>query len=180
MIFIAQPSIFKWQSQILSIFCTCMHHTWFPPPTWAAIALQPRLAHPPPISWPCATTTCPPQSTLSRFFHGKPCQTGTHSKNFHFSAHWACTHTTHPLRLPPGVTSTHMRAPVHHLPGTHCPFSVSLCQLSVQPWLRSHYKPFSWGPMLLALHVCPKPLLSITTSAKLVLGFLRSLTCWLI
>src|SRR5258707_8725079 len=68
----------------ISIFCTHTHHTWFPPPTWAAIALQPRLAHPPPISWPCATTTTPPQSTLSQFFHGKPCQTGTHSKIFIF------------------------------------------------------------------------------------------------
>ncbi len=33
-----------------------MHPFWFPPPTQAAIALQTHLAHPPPTSWPCATT----------------------------------------------------------------------------------------------------------------------------
>src|SRR5258707_11717674 len=61
-----------------------MHLIWFPPPTRAAISLQPRLVHPPPISWPWATTTTPPQSTLSRFFAVSPVKTGMHSKIFDF------------------------------------------------------------------------------------------------
>src|SRR6266446_3548685 len=50
---------------------------WFPPTTWAAIALQTHLAYPPPIPWPCATTTTLPSLTLSRFFMVSPVKTGT-------------------------------------------------------------------------------------------------------
>src|SRR5258708_15222301 len=57
---IKSQATFIFFHQILSTFrcfCPCAHHTWFPPPTQAAIALQTRLAHPPPTSWPCAITT---------------------------------------------------------------------------------------------------------------------------
>src|SRR5258708_24884036 len=41
--------------------------------------------------------------------------------------------------------------------GFQCPISVfvDFHWHSIYPWLRSHYKPFGWGPMLLALHVHP-------------------------
>src|SRR6266436_6826194 len=57
---------------------------WFPPTTWAAIALQTHLAYPPPIPWPCATTTTLPSLTLSRFFMVSPVKTGTLLTLFRF------------------------------------------------------------------------------------------------
>src|SRR5258708_10790546 len=83
----------------------------------------PTLIGTPPISWPCATTTTPPQSTLSRFFHSKPCQTGMHSKIFVFLC-------TGPTPTPPTLSPTwgDLHPYVHPctLPGTHCPFPVDL------------------------------------------------------
>src|SRR5258707_4852728 len=56
---------------------THTHPFSFPPTSRAAIALQTHLAYPPPIPWPCATTTTLPPSTLSRFFMVSPVKTGT-------------------------------------------------------------------------------------------------------
>src|SRR5258708_3750457 len=101
-----------------------------PPPTWAATALQIPLALPPHTSWPCATITTPPQSTLSRFFAVSPVKTGTHSKIFDFSC-------TGPAPTPPAPpthyavawgdylhTFAHLCAPLHTLSAP----SVHLCQ----------------------------------------------------
>src|SRR5258708_14045625 len=54
--------------------CMHVHLFWFPPPTWAAIALQTHLAHPPPTSWPCATTPTSSSIDSTSIFCGKPCQ----------------------------------------------------------------------------------------------------------
>src|SRR5258707_5413640 len=61
-----------------------MHPIWFPPPAWAATALQIQLAHPPSPSWPCATTTTPPPIDSKSIFCSKPCQTGMFLTFFFF------------------------------------------------------------------------------------------------
>src|SRR5258705_7158181 len=106
-------------------------HSGSPPPTQAAIALQPQLAHPPPISWPCATTTTPPSIDSKSIFCGKPCQNGHAFEIFRFFMHWACTHTTHttcPLCHHLGQLLACLCAPLCALsaPSVHLPHTLAL------------------------------------------------------
>src|SRR5258708_6846885 len=114
-----------------------VHLFWLPPTTQAAIALQTHLAYPPPIPWPCATTTTLPSSTLSRFFVVSPVKTGTLLIFFFFRVfstffvHWACTHHTHSTHsaqalAPSALPSAHLCAPFVHPP---CTFCTLLCSI---------------------------------------------------
>src|SRR5258708_5080925 len=114
-----------------------VHLFWLPPTTQAAIALQTHLAYPPPIPWPCATTTTLPSSTLSRFFVVSPVKTGTLPTFFFprvfstFFVHWACTHhtcSTRPLCPGFGPICAPFCAPLRTL----CAPSVHLLHTPVQ------------------------------------------------
>src|SRR5260221_1254073 len=148
---------------------------------WAAIALQPQLAHPPPISWPCATTTTPPSINSKSIFRSKPCQNRHTFEIFRFFMHWACTHTTcttHHYAVAWGDylhAFVHLCTPLRALsaPSVHLPHTLvllfTLHLLGLSPLsnfpLTSDPLPATMGnPALVQLGTVPIPDLCITKS----------------
>src|SRR5258708_4115787 len=134
---VIQPSTFiailSFFIQTLSIFDfsrTRAHLFQFSTTTRAATALQTQLAHPPPIPWPCATTTTLPQSTPSQLFAVSPIKQACFRKILMFFFQFLCTGpalTTpappaHSARAPapPAHPSAHLRAHLRTLPRLLC------------------------------------------------------------
>ena len=150
--------------QTYSVFdfsCVHVHLFWFSTTTRAATALQTQLAHPPPIPWPCATTTTLPQSTPSQLFAVSPVKTGTHSKILEFSLSCALGphpyHLLHPPTTPsPGVTiCAHSRTLAHLLRTFACIVHLAHLQRTLHTPSAHPHAPFCAPFPGLATHIWP-------------------------